>query len=428
MSKKLLPTLNILICLGLAFILISFSLILGIFPQSSAQNAVPSTITERRGVWLTNVSSSVLFIPGSVNRVIKQLSRLQFNTVYPVVWNRGYTFYPSSLAKEVIGKEQEPLLKVMGGGTDVLSAIIKESHHRGIQVIPWFEYGLMIPRTSPLAQRHRDWLTQSQQSNLSLKDYQTEEEVINETEISQENFLDQWIVSSRRRRVSQLAWLNPLHREVQQFIKELMLEVVMNYDVDGVQIDDHFGFPVELGYDPLTVKLYQQEHRGKSPPNDPHNPEWMRWRAAKLTAFMAELQKNLKIAKPGIKISLSPNSHRFSYQNYLQDWKTWVQRGLIDELILQVYRDNLDSFQQELQQPAIQFARQKIPVSVGILSGTLNKPITIETIKQQVKVVRDRGFDGVSFFYWESLWGYLSPESPYQRRQAFRTLFKDTSG
>jgi uncharacterized lipoprotein YddW (UPF0748 family) len=149
----------------------------------------------------------------------------------------------------------------------------------------------------------------------------------------------------------------------------------------------------------------------------------MRWRSAKLTAFMAQLVQAVKTIKPEAKISLSPNSHRFSYKNYLQDWQTWVQRGLIDELVLQVYRDDLKSFQAELAQPAVQLARRLIPVSVGILTGTWNRPITIKQIEQQVQIVRDRGFNGVAFFYWETLWGYLTPDSPRQRRNVFQGIF-----
>ena len=50
-------------------------------------------------------------------------------------------------------------------------------------------------------------------------------------------------------------------------------------------------------------------------------------------------------------------------------------------------------------------------------------PEPIEQIKEQVETVRKQGFDGVSFFYWESLWGYLTPESPYKRRRIFDELF-----
>ncbi len=49
--------------------------------------------------------------------------------------------------------------------------------------------------------------------------------------------------------------------------------------------------------------------------------------------------------------------------------------------------------------------------------------MAIKQIRQQVQWVRDRGYSGVSFFYWESLWGYITPESPQERRNGFNALF-----
>ncbi|MDE5112959.1 MAG: hypothetical protein O4803_01395, partial [Trichodesmium sp. St15_bin1_1] len=54
---------------------------------------------------------------------------------------------------------------------------------------------------------------------------------------------------------------------------------------------------------------------------------------------------------------------------------------------------------------------------------TLKTPMTIDKIQQQVKAVRDRDFAGVSFFYWETLWSYMTPESPQKRRVAFKKMF-----
>ncbi|HAX86115.1 MAG TPA: hypothetical protein DCY91_07545, partial [Cyanobacteria bacterium UBA11370] len=83
----------------------------------------------------------------------------------------------------------------------------------------------------------------------------------------------------------------------------------------------------------------------------------------------------------------------------------------------------LSAFQTELIQPSVQIARQKIPVSIGITTGTVRRPVTMKQIQQQVQEVRARGFKGVSFFYWETLWSYLTPESPHHRRRGFRELF-----
>ncbi|BAY15629.1 hypothetical protein NIES21_14470 [Anabaenopsis circularis NIES-21] len=360
-------------------------------------------VTEIRGVWLTNVASGVLFVPWGIDRAINQLSALHFNTIYPVVWNRGNTFYKSNVAKNIIGEEAEPVLNFMHGGQDVLTKIIKLAKPKGITVIPWFEYGFMTPPNSQLAKLYPSWLTIGQEGVNSVKELLPED--VNNGAVSKQ------------------AWLNPLHPEVQEFILGMILEVVSNYNIDGIQLDDHFGMPVQFGYDRFTVQLYKQEHQGKNPPNDPFNSEWMRWRADKITAFMGRIYRSIKEIEPNAKLSLSPNAQAFAYKYYLQDWETWVKNGWVDELVLQVYRHNQNSFRTELQQSAVKLAQTKIPVVIGISTGTLRNPVRISQIKEQIDMVRDRSFSGISFFYWESLWGYIAPETPHKRRKVFQELF-----
>lgn len=417
MNRKLQTSFIYLLCLVI-------TLAISIFPPQIIVNSQPKPASaELRGVWLTNVASGVLFVPWGVNRALHQLSQLNFNTVYPVVWNRGHTFYPSPVAKHVMGSSQDSWLWLMRLGGDVLAEIVQQGKQQGLRVIPWFEYGFMAPAGSELAKSHPQWITGSRERSIKLQPDTLEEELLNSTEPNVQPYSEQVQKFIRNRAVSKTVWLNPLHPEVQEFILDLIVEVLTNYDVAGIQLDDHFGLPVDFGYDPFTVRLYQQEHQGKNPPVNPEDPEWMRWRADKITEFMQRVFQAVKIVKPDAIVSLSPNPQDFSYKAYLQDWQTWVKLGLVDELILQVYRDDMKTFLAQLSHPAVEIARQKIPVGVGILSGLWTHPVEIEQIKQQVKAVRDRGFNGVSFFYWESLWGYIAPESPRKRRAAFRALF-----
>ncbi|HBB30809.1 MAG TPA: hypothetical protein DDZ80_06840 [Cyanobacteria bacterium UBA8803] len=387
------------LCWGLVLSLVLASYNGSTFSRSLASSPTPVVLTEIRGVWLTNVASGVLFSPWGINRALDQLSKLNFNTVYPVVWNRGHTFYPSTVAKPITGQGQDPLLRVMRLGRDVLAEIVEQGHRQGLRIIPWFEYGFMAPANSQLAQRHPNWISK------------------------RSNYKKAGIASAKSLSDRYQVWLNPLHPKVQQLILNLIVEVVTKYDVDGIQLDDHFGMPVELGYDPFTVRLYQQEHQGQSPPNSPLDPEWMRWRADKISDFMGRIFKTVKSVKADCLVSLSPNPQPFAYKSYLQDWRTWVQQGWVEELVVQVYRKDLSGFQAQLIQSAVQEARQRIPVSIGITTGTGQRPVAMKQIQQQVQKVRDRGFDGVSFFYWETLWSYLTPESPRQRRLGFRELF-----
>ncbi|NEP45868.1 MAG: family 10 glycosylhydrolase, partial [Okeania sp. SIO2H7] len=173
----------------------------------------------------------------------------------------------------------------------------------------------------------------------------------------------------------------------------------------------------------FTVRLYQEEHWGNNPPDNHRDREWMNWRADKLTAFMERIYKAVKAVKPNCIVSISPNPQTFAYELYLQDWQTWVEKGIVDEVILQVYRYDFDKFKRELEKPAVKFARARVPVGIGILSGTWGNPVAIAQIKEQVQETRDRGFDGVSFFYWDTLWSYMTPDPPQKRRLVFQELF-----
>lgn len=408
----------------LTLIILSFSLGLVLtwnylFPTEIHQNSV-SAKEEIRGVWITNVNSGVLFYPGQIPRALDQLSQLNFNTVYPVVWNRGKTFYNSAVARRVTGLFQDPLLNLMHLGNDVLSDLIRQGHQRNLRVIPWFEYGLMAPINSQLVKRHPDWIALPQNYKFSgipspayLKDA-----ILPNAPSSNKN--------AGRFGIKNL-WLNPLHPQVQRFIEDLVVETVIKYNVDGVQFDDHFGMPIELGYDWFTLKLYKQEHDGKLPPNNPSDPDWMRWRADKITALMKSIHDRIKSIKPDCQISLSPNPHDYAYNESLQDWRSWVEQGLVEELILQVYRDSPKAFISELKHLSVQKTRGKVPIGIGILSGTMGRSVEIKQIEEQVKEVRRHNFQGISFFYWETLWTYFTPNSPRERRKVFDTLFAPPS-
>lgn len=216
---------------------------LPVSPSPTPTSQQNPTHYELGGVWLTNFGGAALFFPQGVNRVMYQLRQQNFNTVYPVVWNRGNTFYPSAVAKTQVGRAQSNLQERLMLGRDALAEIMQQGNRFGLRVIPWFEYGFMTPANSELAKRHPNWLTKRQNGTKLLQDELYQQDVGKSANVKGQKFL-------RNTAVIKQVWLNPLHPEVQQFILDLILEVVTKYDVDGIQLDDHFSLPVEFGYDP----------------------------------------------------------------------------------------------------------------------------------------------------------------------------------
>ena len=44
----------------------------------------------------------------NLTSALTRLKQLNFNVVYPAVWNWGYTLYPSRVAQSVIGRKVDP--------------------------------------------------------------------------------------------------------------------------------------------------------------------------------------------------------------------------------------------------------------------------------------------------------------------------------
>jgi uncharacterized lipoprotein YddW (UPF0748 family) len=343
---------------------------------------------EIRGVWMTNNDFDTLKNRAKVQDAVSELRRMNFNTIYPVVWNSGYVMYPSAVAQRA---GIQPFVYKGSDGHDILADLINQAHRKGLLVIPWFEFGFMAPPTSELALNYPDWFTQKRDGS--------------QTSISA---------------AGEVMWLNPFHPQVQKFITNLVLETVTQYDADGIQFDDHTSLPHEFGYDEYTVALYTKETKNP-PPTNSQDAAWVKWRADKITAFMVQLNQAVKQRRPQAIFSVAPNYYDFAYKFQLQDWLSWIRQDIVDELIVQIYRPNLQSFVANISRPEIQEAQQIIPTGIGIMTGLRNNPVPMQQIKSQVRAAQERGL-GVTFFYYESLWNDAL-ESLNERQAGFETLF-----
>ncbi|MGC8454197.1 MAG: glycoside hydrolase family 10 protein [Cylindrospermopsis raciborskii] len=343
---------------------------------------------EIRGVWVTSNDLNVFKDRAQVKDAVTKLRRLNFNTIYPVVWNSGYVMYPSNVAKSL---DIQPFVFRGSDGHDILADIINQAHSQNLLAIPWFEFGFMTPNTGELALNKPEWLTKMRDgSTVSIS------------------------------AAGEVSWLNPFHPQVQKFIIDLLVELTNNYDIDGIQFDDHTSLPHQFGYDDYTVNLYKQE-TGKNPPANSQDSEWVAWRANKITEFMVRLNHTIKQIKPKVIFSVSPNYYDHAYKFQLQDWLNWVRLNIVDELVMQVYRDDLESFTSKIARNEIQEVRKIIPTGIGIMAGLRTSPVPMQQITKQVRTVQKEEL-GIVFFYYETMWN-RSPETLEQRIQGFKNFF-----
>ncbi|MEB3351222.1 MAG: family 10 glycosylhydrolase [Cyanobacteriota bacterium] len=358
----------------------------------------PGAPTRRVGVWLTNSPSPLYYDSQRIDRAVQELATAGFNTLYPNVWSRGTTFHRSRWAP------MEPTLASRAPGLDPICRFTQAAHRRGIQVIPWFEYGLMEPADAEVVRRNPQWVLHKRDGSALT--------ALHGADLKTSPLKDLRV------------WLNPAHPGVRERFIGLVMEIMQRCGVDGLQLDDHFAWPVELGYDAYTRALYRSQ-TGREPPDDVTDRFWMRWRRQQLTGLLRELRTRLK-ALPGRRppvISLSPGPFRFAYNHWLQDWELWAVGGLVDDLVVQNYAYSVKGFAKDLDQPALVKAREwGLPVEIGILAGFGGRTPPMSILREKVRLAAERGH-GVIYFYWEGLWGmHAGAEGQALRREQFRLL------
>jgi uncharacterized lipoprotein YddW (UPF0748 family) len=354
-------------------------LLLTLFALVLPGRLVSQVPEELRGVKLTNVDSQVLFSDESIADAMAYLASIGFNAVLPVVQNGGYTIYPSEVMSTRFGKPIHPHPSL--AGRDPLAVLIREAHKHGMEVYPWFEYGFAtnysgltgLATGGFILQTYPEWAARHVNGDMCKK-----------------NGFD---------------WMNGIHEDVQDFILELVMEVVRKYDVDGVEFSDRMpAMPVECGYDTYTRELYKS-FNGVYPPNDPQNQSWKNWRANELTYFYRRVRDSVKTHDPELFVASSPNIYPWGLNEYLQDSRAWVNQGLIDHWVPQLYRYNRVDYNFELNaawnQPLNEAGRSKL--IAGILMNVGSYTIHPDTLRLFMQANRARGTKGEAFFFYEGL-------------------------
>jgi uncharacterized lipoprotein YddW (UPF0748 family) len=356
----------------LSFILILFLLTIDCTPVKLKEQNQPI-----RGVWLTNIASQALFSRENIEDAVTLCDSLGFNHIFVVTWNDATTTYPSVVMKQLTGVEIQPELK----GRDPLRELIDIAHAKGIKVHAWFEFGFSCSYQKedggPIIEKKPHWAAKDQAGNIASK--------------------------------NGFQWMNAFHPEVQDFVTSLIMEVVENYVIDGIQGDDRLpALPSIAGYDDYTKELFRKENEGMLPPDDYKNYDWVKWRSAKLTTYLSTLVAKIRAVKPDVMISMAPSIYPWSEAEYLQDWPTWVQKDLVDLVIPQVYRYKIDRYQYEMDNI---YKNQVHPcnhkkVIPGILLQVDNYNPSQGMLDSMIQINRSHGVSGEVFFFYEGVKKY----------------------
>ena len=245
-------------------------------------------------------------------------------------------------------------------GSNPLKTAIAEGKRQGLKVYAWYEHGMMTFPNSALARKHPDWILTTSEG---------------------EKLIDlHW-------------WLDPENPEVQQYFIDLFVEVATSYpELYGIQVDDHWGIPIQFGN-----------------------------KAAAMTKLTVKVVKAIAEIRPDLIISLSPNPLGFSLKKYSQNWLVWIREGLIDELVMQLYRPTSGEVSLGMDNSILPEVKQYVDVGVGIYAGGLKNQKPLTEIQKQIAIVKEYGY-GYVIFPWDTSLGFLRWHNTQQKKNHLKAI------
>ncbi|MDE0398715.1 MAG: family 10 glycosylhydrolase [Candidatus Poribacteria bacterium] len=318
-----------------------------------------SVETEGRAVWN---HSGLGAYPGDWERSAKELASAGVNIVLPNMAWAGVAHYPSKIL---------PQSKTFTQYGDQIAQCVEAAHKHGLEAHVW----------------KITW-------NL---------------EGAPKEFVEK-IRAEGRTQVSAtgqaLNWLCPSHPKNVLLELESSLEIVANYDVDGIHLDyirypgshacycdgcrQRFVLATRLQIDKWPAAVL--------PKTGTHSEKYVEWRAQQITRLVRMLHKRLREADPQIKISAAVFGwYPGCITSIGQDWIAWAKAGYIDFVCPMNYTESTDYFT-ELLVNQLALMPKDVAIYPGIGATASNSLLTPDAVVEQIYLSRNLGASGWTIF------------------------------
>lgn len=287
-----------------------------------AQNTHAQT-NEFRGLWVDAFNSGFK-TSTQVSQLLADARTGNFNAVIVQMRRRGDAFYNSNFEpknSEVSPTGFDPLADLITKAHDTSGGKQRIEVHAWIVSFPiWNSTNSTPASASHPFNLHPDWLTQESNSN-------------------------KWDGSN--------FFLDPGHQEVQRHTFNVAMDIISRYDVDGLNFDYIRYSGKTWGYNPVSVARFNQRFgRTGLPANS--DAQWMQFRRDQVSGLVRKVYLHAAAIKPQVKISADTicfapgvttaaqwTNSAAAYTDKLQDWRSWMEEGIIDLNIPMMYFDHL---------------------------------------------------------------------------------------
>lgn len=303
---RILLTLGLLLLIGLAAVL----------PAATPATRAQQPIEQMRAFWVDSANPGYRNHP-QVDELVANVLRANANTIVVQMRRHGDSWYNNSIEPRAADSRLAPASEF-----DPLAYLIDRAHANGIKVHAWMVVTVTCRPSDPL-RGHPQHVCTSHGPGVPDPERWTTA-TYNGTQVGDLDFGHPGAI---------------LHMEA------VVQHLVRNYpQLDGVHFDFIRYSDVDYGYNRVSLDRFNRAY-GLPASNRPapSDPRWGQWRRDRMTELMRRLYIRSKAINPKIEISIAaitwggvgsynpndwPNSA--AYSRVFQDWKAWLQEGIID--------------------------------------------------------------------------------------------------
>ena len=203
-----------------------------------------------------------------------------------------------------------------------------------------------------------------------------------------------------------LNWLCPSHPKNVQLELDSMLEIVTNYDVDGIHLDyirypgSHACYCEECRKRFILATRQQIDEWPKAvlPETGVYSDTYIQWRSQQITRLVRLLHKRLREVNPDIKLSTAVfGGYPACVTSIGQDWIAWAKAGYVDFVCPMNYTEDTNYFT-ELLANQLALMPKGVPIYPGIGATATNSLLTPDAVVEQIYRSRALGASGWTIF------------------------------
>ena len=375
---------------------------------------------EVRALWVVRTT---LTSPEKIRQMVNSAADNGFNTLIVQVRGRGDAYYKSRVEPRAVElKDQPPEF-------DPLAFTLVEARKRRLKVHGWLNTSLLanldaLPADpNHVYNQHPEWLAVPKPVARELYEMSPSDPAYRQKIV-------EW--SKANRAELEGIYTGPANPKVRDHIYKIWMDVLKNYRVDGLHFDYvRFASPdfdysrtslaqFEKWLKPQLSKDEQRELKAslKQDPlaaTEKFPAKFADFQRAQVTALVERLYRAVKKRNPDVLVSAAVFANdENAYTRRFQDWRRWLQMGILDVACPMAYSTDTAIFQKQIEVAATTAHGAKRRVWAGIGAYRIPSDSAVE----KINVARSLKTEGFILFSYDftARPSELNPDAAYLER------------